>query len=302
MKIVIGYNHTPGAQGAIKDLTRAGLPLKGGVTVLTALDNLSALAESNFNARGEREPAMAESYQIDTTRLLTETCACAEEGAKALRTALPGWEVQAKSRVGTASWLLIHEAEHANADLIVIGSKGHSLLGRIFFGSVSHFVVNHAPCSVRVSRVPEGEQAEPPRVIVGIDGSSNSELAVEEVSRRVWPSGTQVHIVAALDVDIYNPDMSIEQKQAALETALGLAKEKIAASGLEVTTLMKPGFARGILLDEAKSWKADSIFVGAIGHSLVDRLLIGSTSAAIAAEAPCSVEIVRKANPVTVEG
>src|SRR5690606_26079923 len=201
------------------------------------------------------EPSMADSYQIDTTRLLNETCASAEKGASALKKVLPEWEVQAKSRIGTASWLLIHEAEHANANLIVIGSKGHSLLGRIFFGSVSHCIVNHSPCSVRVSRLPEGDLTEAPRIMVGIDGSANSQIAVDGVCRRTWPAGTKFNLAAAFDINIFHSDMSIEDKQIALQTALAEARDKLEAAGLDVTTFMKPGFARAVLLDEAKSWK-----------------------------------------------
>lgn len=35
-----------------------------------------------------------------------------------------------------------------NADLIVIGRRGHRGLSEVFLGSVSNYVVHHAPCSV----------------------------------------------------------------------------------------------------------------------------------------------------------
>ena len=43
-------------------------------------------------------------------------------------------------------------AEEGGADLIVVGSRGHSALGRFLVGSVSDRVVHHAPCSVTVVR------------------------------------------------------------------------------------------------------------------------------------------------------
>lgn len=39
-------------------------------------------------------------------------------------------------------------ARHVNADLIVMGRRGHSGLGELILGSVSNYVVHHAPCSV----------------------------------------------------------------------------------------------------------------------------------------------------------
>ena len=48
-----------------------------------------------------------------------------------------------------------------------------------------------------------------------------------------------------------------------------------------------------LLLSEAESWDADSIFVGARGLGGFRRCLLGSVSSAVAARAYCSVEIVR---------
>lgn len=43
-------------------------------------------------------------------------------------------------------------AEKGQHDLIVVGSRGHSGIGRFLVGSVSDRVVHHAPCSVTVVR------------------------------------------------------------------------------------------------------------------------------------------------------
>ncbi len=292
MKIVIGYNDTEGARAALRDLKLAGLPSNCDATVLTALEDLPSLAEQNFATA--RSPDLVGSYQIDTSRLVTQVCEKAQYGETQLQEAFPGWNVQAKSRVGRAQWLLIREAEQFGADLVVIGSKGHSLLSRIAFGSTSHFVVNHAPCSVRVARLSTGNvDARPVKLMVGVDGSAHSKKAVEAVAQRQWPAGSEVRLVSAFDVELYEGGLSYEDHQAELHKALAAASDIITAAGVKCSTFIRPGFARSVLLEEAKEYNADCLFVGAIGHSLLDRLLIGSTSAAVAAEAPCTVEIVR---------
>jgi len=60
-----------------------------------------------------------------------------------------------------------------------------------------------------------------------------------------------------------------------------------------VSTLVVDGDPKALLPREAERWQADSIFVGARGVRGVERFLLGSVSAAVAARAPCSVEVVR---------
>jgi nucleotide-binding universal stress UspA family protein len=47
---------------------------------------------------------------------------------------------------------LVHFAEQQDCDLLVVGETHHSTLGRLLLGSVSRFVLRHAPCSVWVCR------------------------------------------------------------------------------------------------------------------------------------------------------
>ena len=49
-----------------------------------------------------------------------------------------------------------------------------------------------------------------------------------------------------------------------------------------------------VIIREAERWSADCIFVGAKGQSAIERFLLGSVSASVAARAPCSVEVVRQ--------
>ena len=51
--------------------------------------------------------------------------------------------------------------------------------------------------------------------------------------------------------------------------------------GLTVSSVIKEGDPKHVLLDEAEHWGADCIFVGARGLSRVERFLLGSVAAAI---------------------
>jgi nucleotide-binding universal stress UspA family protein len=49
-----------------------------------------------------------------------------------------------------------------------------------------------------------------------------------------------------------------------------------------------------LILKEASDWGAHLIVLGSHGRRGLDRLLLGSVSEAIAAHAPCSVEVIRR--------
>lgn len=53
---------------------------------------------------------------------------------------------------GYAADEIIRVAEEGKYDLIVMGSRGLSVVGRFLVGSVSDKVVHHAPCSVTIVR------------------------------------------------------------------------------------------------------------------------------------------------------
>lgn len=79
----------------------------------------------------------------------------------------------------------------ADAQLIVVGSRGHTTLGRFLLGSVSSGLIHRAQCPVAVIPLdaPHSPAREQPRpVVVGVDGSVASEeaiaIAFEEASGR----------------------------------------------------------------------------------------------------------------------
>jgi nucleotide-binding universal stress UspA family protein len=68
---------------------------------------------------------------------------------------------------------------------------------------------------------------------------------------------------------------------------------RLRAAGLTVSSPIRKGAPKNVLPAEAASWGADCIFVGARGLSRFERFRLGSVSAATAARAHCSVEVVR---------
>jgi nucleotide-binding universal stress UspA family protein len=60
--------------------------------------------------------------------------------------------VSTRMRTGDPREEIIQEAEAWPADLIVLGTHGHTGLKRLLLGNVAISVAQHAPCSVELSR------------------------------------------------------------------------------------------------------------------------------------------------------
>jgi nucleotide-binding universal stress UspA family protein len=84
-----------------------------------------------------------------------------------------------------------------------------------------------------------------------------------------------------------------EDEQAWVPRMVDAMAEPLRTRGLLVSSVIKDGDPKQVLLEEAAHWGADCLFVGARGLSRIERFLIGSVSAAVAARAHCTVEVVR---------
>jgi nucleotide-binding universal stress UspA family protein len=189
----------------------------------------------------------------------------------------------------------------------VVGSQGRSALGRFFLGSVSKKLATEARSSVRVvRRTTEEKQDAPPGIMIGVDGSTGAEGAVRAIGRRVWPEGTEVRVVAVDDsvsprrIAHILPTAAAairSSNEEAAEKARQMAEwaaEELRAIGLRVLVAIEKGEPQRILIEEARKWNADSVFVGARGLDRPDEKSgLGDVSTGLVTNAPCTVEIVR---------
>jgi nucleotide-binding universal stress UspA family protein len=316
MKLLIGYDGSECANDAINDLVYAGLSLEGQALVMTVADLwpgllassppiLSRAAIQRF-ATGERQRA---------EQLMAEAQATAERGAERFRGLFPKWQVTASSVADSPAAALVKEADRDEPDLLVVGTRGRSAFARAVLGNVALKVLQHAKCSVRIGRksnVPApGAGANPPRILIGVDGSVPSAAAVSAVADRAWPAGTQVRLVTALDLwvllmafkegDVAEPDtasdhnLPLEDKRGYVQQMLQRVANELEQAGLIVTMLVKEGQPAHVIRKEAEVWGADCVYLGAQGLNRLERFLIGNVSASVAARAGCSVEVVRAA-------
>jgi len=309
MKILIAYDGSRCSESALDDLDRAGLPESGEALVVTVAE-VWLPPPGNGNGNGETPEFIKEivrKHREKGERWLAAAEMMAKHAHDRLKNILPGWNITSKATYGSPAWEILSAADEFCPDLIFVGSHGHSAISRLVLGSISQKLLTEAECSVRVARGRVEVDPTPLRLIVGFDGSAGANAAVETVLERNWPDETEVHIVAAADsivptaIGRFIPpvaDWAEDELKAEYEWIATLAENaarSMTKAGLKVLTRIVEGNPNYILVHEAENWHADAIFVGANAFgSRLERFLLGSTSAAVAARAHCSVEVVRR--------
>ncbi|HEV2803047.1 MAG TPA: universal stress protein [Pyrinomonadaceae bacterium] len=282
-KILIAYDGSPCSDAALNDLRRAGLPAVVEAVVVTVAYVFLPPPEGEVSDDELVSPggaALVRPTQAHALEAVKQALNVAEQGAERVKTDFPGWSVKAVADGDAPAWAVIKMAGSFGADLIVIGSHGHSSAGgRLILGSVSQRVLYDAPCSVRVARCSDERREGAVRIIVGFDGSQDAEAAVDSVALRAWPAGSEARIITA--------------RGASKPEAHAVASEKLRAAGLTVSEVSSDGDPAHVLIKEAEEWGADCIFVGTRDLHGFQHLLHGSVSSAVAARALCSVEVAR---------
>jgi nucleotide-binding universal stress UspA family protein len=307
MKILIAYDGSECADAALEDLKNAGLPKTAEAIVISLADVFMPppINEEIDNTFPMYVPAGVRRAHERAERKLKEAESMAMRASEQIKKSFPEWHVTPEAIADSPAWAIIRTADHWKPDLVVVGAQGHSVLGgRLILGSVSQRVLYEASCSVRVARGQQSSDS-PLQLLIGVDNSPYSNAAVEAVCRREWPTGTEVRLLAVVDtVMAITPDPSQPQVLKWIEVGDGENWDEVRqifqpsaaclrSAGLDAEVTIRRGNPTDELLEEAETWSADCIFLGAKGMRGIDRLLLGSVSSAVAARAHCSVEVVR---------
>ena len=313
MKLLIAYDGSDSADTAIDGLQRAGLPAKNVEALVVSIGEVwlpppDAVGDDTFTS--QVVPGLKE-VRERAAQVMEEAEQLVERGSKRVQQNFPGWQVSHEVRNGSPGFELLQVAREWSADLIVVGSHGHSALGRFVLGSVSQKVLTEASTSVHIGRPNPGTGKSGERILIGVDGSPAALAAVRAVAQRNWTEGSEIRIVVADDVVRGNPiwllippvreffdEVRAEERTQAEQFAIAAAKELregLGSRNITVSSVVHAGDPKQVLVKHAEEFGADCIFTGATGFSSrLERVILGSVSAAIAGRAHCSVEVVRE--------
>lgn len=272
MRVLIGHDGSSYADTAIEDLKRAGLPQRVEALVVTVGEPpvvfpLASTGVGEHTFAGERVHSIVDHANKQAAESLSQEKSFARNAVAKLSSYFPSWNIQSAVVTGRPAKELIRKARELDAELIVVGTQGRSALGRLILGSVSQEVVNDARCSVRVGRSRTRWERTELRVLIGLELTAETDQFLRRVIQRSWPAGTELRVVTADDT-------------ASRGWPPGGVFRDIFVGDLRVSAAAMKGDTQEVLLAEARRSEADCI-------------VVGSGLLSVAANAECSVEIIR---------
>lgn len=200
--------------------------------------------------------------------------------------------VKLSVRLGSAPEVLTDVASEIGAEVIVLGGKHHSVLGRWLGGSTSLNVA-------RITEVPLLVTAGPGRmirrVLAAVDVSSAAAPTLAVAQRYASLFGAQLRALSVVEplpvIPEVTPPYDVSQYYALCEELLQREVwPLLRASGAE--TVVRYGTTVETILGETAEWNADLLVVGSHGKGWAERILLGSVTERLLNHLPTSLLVV----------
>ena len=222
-----------------------------------------------------------------------------------------GLAVRSSFAVGVPGIEIARAAARSGADLIVMGSHGHSAVKGLLLGSVTQAVLASCTTPLLVVRDAAAPRRESLEVGIAVDGSKYSDAAVRYAieHRDLFGESPQIvllHVVPDLaafvipgladaPLQLYKPEHIVAMQTKRLERAVAPARKQLERVGLKAETVCLVGNDAG---DEiaayAKQNKLDVLVLGSHGRGAFKSAVLGSVAARVAAQCRTPLLLVRE--------
>ena len=211
-----------------------------------------------------------------------------------------GVQAHAKSLVGSPGVEVGRIAAEDAADLIVMGSHGHTGFKNLLFGSVTQAVMASCKTPLLVLRSEAIPKKGPLKVGIALDGSKYGLAAVRFVVKHLVlfgpaPTLTLIHVVPNLmnlripgvfddaPVPGFKPEQAAEMQRAAFERAFVPARKLLKATALQLTEAPLTGNNPGdVIAAYATKNKLDLLVIGSHGEGAFLSTVLGSVATRVA--------------------
>ena len=253
------------------------------------------------NVPGIPYPAMGAGVAKDLSMAVDK--AMREEGERAIDQAvslLPfhSGPVAKRLETGKPAEVILALAEEQNVDLVVLGARGIGQIREQMFGSVSHRVMTHAPCSTLIVKKPIRKIQ---RVLIPLESQEDGEAVVRFMKKKpfrepisaivlhvipfsepVWPVGAMI-----------SPEFRNEMIAYGEKFTNGVSAE-LKQMGHEAKGVVVVGAPSHTIIEEANKHAAVVILMRTHSRSGVSRFLLGSVSHSVVHHTESSILFVRE--------
>jgi nucleotide-binding universal stress UspA family protein len=206
-------------------------------------------------------------------------------------------------KVGAPGFEIRRLADESQVDLIVMGAVGHSALARVLLGSVSDYVATHANASTLVVRPDRDQEAKthPSRILMAIGQSKQDQNMVHWLRSLRLPTSTEIHVVHVIEMMTFLRQELLQrvsklrrELRTTAETQTEVFEQSVKEMGFTTQShvLEEPHIGEA-LVTYAEENGCDMVLTSDRRQSVVDRMLLGSTSRFVLRHAASSVLIAR---------
>lgn len=246
-------------------------------------------------------PAMGANVAKDLAT--TVELAMKEEGERTLDQAVallplhPG-SVSKQLEMGSPAESILKVAQEEKVDLVVMGARGLGLIREQIFGSVSHRVMTHAPCSTLLVKQPIRKIK---KLLIPIERQEDSDVVLTFFKKNPFREPCSITVLHVLPMvqpvwpvgAMISPEFRKEMMGYAGKFTQVLCIE-LERLGHQAKGLTIEGAPSVVIVEEVKKTKPDLLVMRTNSHSGVSRFFLGSVSHAVAHHTDCSILVAQE--------
>ena len=205
--------------------------------------------------------------------------------------------------VGNSSQTLMRFADELPAQLIAIGARPHGVLESFFLGSVGRALAINAHQSFAIARRIHKERG-PLHVVFATDHSPYANRCFDRLLAMQPKGVSRISILTVFESGVnwaqvgqtgFEPEIppSLEEIEDGITLRGESLVRKVIESGREADFHLVEGFAPEVIRETIKTVDADLLVIGARGHGLIERVLIGSLALHVVVSEQYPVLVIR---------